>query len=259
MLLRAGILILVSVLSACTPVKAPGQRVRESQGLSTFAKYLKLAERGDPDAQNLIGFMLYFGEGVRMDRAAAHHWFHLSADQGNASAQLNLALMHYIGGGVPRDIQEAEHYLRFARESKAKLADAASMLDVPDNLDELANRAVRLLQIQDSSGESAYLTFCGGCHGFNGIAAYVQAPSFALAERMEKSDAELFRTIITGHGVMPRWENKLPDDVLLDALRFVRTLPLQYRNGIAQVRRAPPSLYFLFGPMQPGGVYRSGY
>jgi cytochrome c5 len=203
--------------------------------------------------------MLYFGEGVRMDRAAAHHWFYLAADQGNPTAQLNLALMHFRGEeGARRDFEEAQRYLRLAKENGSKATRLSSTPDIPDTLEELADRAVRLPQRQEDLGEQAYVTFCAGCHGFNGIAAYVGAPSFAVGERMEKSDAELFRTITKGHGVMPRWENKLPDDLLFEALKFVRTLPLQYRNGIAQVLRTPPPVYFVFGPMsaQPPEVYQ---
>jgi hypothetical protein len=62
--------------------------------------------------------------------------------------------------------------------------------------------------------------FCAGCHGLNGIAGYVGAPSFALGERMEKSDRELMGSITGGHEVMPEWGDKLPDGLLIEALRF---------------------------------------
>ena len=247
------------ILPGCAPVKPAVEIGHDASAQFTFVKFLELAKTGDGKAQQLVGFMLYFGEGVRMDRATAHDWFHLAADQGNATAQLNLALMHYRGEeGVARDLDEAQRYLRLAKENSSRAARLSSAPDVPVTLDDLADRAVRLPLSGDDSGERAYVTFCAGCHGFNGIAPYVGAPSFAVGERMEKNDAELFRTITTGHGVMPKWENKLPEDVLLDALRFVRTLPRQYRNGIAQVLRTPPPFYFLFGPVnaQPPEIYQ---
>jgi cytochrome c5 len=253
------VFILALNFPGCGPVQPPVEVRRDMPAQFTFVKFLELAKAGDEKAQHLIGFMLYFGEGVRMDRAAAHHWFHLAADQGNPTAQLNLALMHFRGEeGARRDFEEAQRYLRLAKENGSKATRLSSTPDIPDTLEELADRAVRLPQRQEDLGEQAYVTFCAGCHGFNGIAAYVGAPSFAVGERMEKSDAELFRTITKGHGVMPRWENKLPDDLLFEALKFVRTLPLQYRNGIAQVLRTPPPVYFVFGPMsaQPPEVYQ---
>jgi len=253
------VFILALIFPGCAPVKPPVEVRRDTTAQFTFVKFLELAKAGDEKAQHLIGFMLYYGEGVRMDRAAAHYWFHLAADQGDATAQLNLALMHYRGEeGAGRDIEEAQRYLRLAKENGSKATRSSSTPDIPDTLDDLADRAVLWPQRQDNPGEQAYVTFCAGCHGFNGIAAYVGAPSFALGERMEKSDAELFRTITMGHGVMPRWENKLPDELLFEALRFLRTLPLQYRNGIAQIVRTPPPFYFVFGPMsaQPAEIYQ---
>ncbi len=253
------VFILALIFPGCGPVKPPVEVRHDTPAQFTFVKFLELAKAGDEKAQHLIGFMLYFGEGVRMDRAAAHYWFHLAAGQGDTAAQLNLALMHFRGEeGAGRDLEEAQRYLRLAKENGSKATRLSATPDIPATLDDLADRAVLMPRSQDKLGEQAYVTFCAGCHGFNGIAAYVGAPSFAVGERMEKSDAELFRTITKGHGVMPQWENKLPEDVLLDALRFVRTLPLQYLNGIAQVLRTPPPFYFVFGPMsaQPPEIYQ---
>ncbi len=103
--------------------------------------------------------------------------------------------------------------------------------------------------MEENDGEQTYVTFCAGCHGLNGIAAYAGAPSFALGDRMEKKDADLLHTIIHGHGVMPTWGSKLSEQSLANALRFIRTLPRQYENGIVQSLRAAPAFYFLFGPM----------
>ncbi len=244
------VLTLLGVLASCAYMKPVLENRSGSQAPSTFAKFLESARSGDARSQNLIGFMLYFGEAAPKDRTAAHHWFHLAAEQGNSSAQLNVAVMHYLGAGVPKDLAEAERYFRLARENGAKPRDAFLELEVPASLAELAERAAMRPQNYDMPGESTYATFCAGCHGLNGIAAYVGAPSFALSERLEKNDADLLRTIIRGHGVMPTWEDKISREGLIEALRFVRTLPQQYENGIAQVLRTAPSLYFLFGPMR---------
>lgn len=84
----------------------------------------------------------------------------------------------------------------------------------------------------------------------NGISAYVGSPSFAIGERMDKSDAVLLRSLMKGIGDMPGWEDKLPRKDLVDILRFVRSFEPQYDTGMIQVLRAAPELYFLFGPMR---------
>lgn len=253
-----AVFIFAFIFPACVPAKLPLDPGRETAANTTFLKFFTLAKAGDEKAQHLIGFMLYFGEGVRMDRAAAHHWFHLAADQGNASAQLSLAVMHYLGEGVGKNIDEAERYFRLAKNNTSPSVNLSVSPEVPPTLVELAERASMRPWNFDIPGESTFATFCAGCHGLNGVAAYVRAPSFALGERMDKSDEELFFTITHGHGTMPAWRDKLSDAALVEALRFVRTLPQQYQNGIAQVLRTPPSLYFLFGPAStdPIGIYQ---
>lgn len=252
------VLIFPFIFPACRPAKLSLDPRRETPSDSTFGKFFRLATAGDTKAQHLIGFMLYFGEGVQMDRAAAHHWFHLAADQGNANAQLNLAVMHYLGEGVRKDMEEAERYFRLAKNNTSPSVNSSVRPEVPRTLAELAERAAIQPWNVDFPGESTYATFCAGCHGLNGIAAYVRAPSFALGERMDKGDDELFFTITHGHGTMPSWRDKLTDAALAEALQFLRTLPQQYQNGIAQALRTPPALYFLFGPVStdPIGIYQ---
>lgn len=254
-----GVIGLLVLLTACVPMGLREEAQRDPSQGSTFAKFLKLANAGDAKSQNLIGFMHYFGEGAPKDRYLAHRWFHRAADNGNVNAQLNVAIMHYLGAEVPQDLAEAQWYFRLAKDNNSLAIDSAQRLQLPESLAELAERASRRPENTQSAGESTYTTYCAGCHGFNGIAVYIGSPSFALGERMDKSDAELLRTIMQGHGVMPMWGDKLPDEALVNALHFVRTLPAQYQNGIAQVLRTAPSLFFLFGPMStdPRGYYQN--
>ncbi len=186
---------------------------------TTYRKFLARAEAGNAESQNLVGFMLFHGEGVRMDRSRARMWFERAAAQGNPRAQRNLAIMR------TQDLPET---------------GAA-----PD-------RRLTRAHLQESPpGKSLYEKFCAGCHGFNGVAAYVHSPSFALGETLEKSDAELMISVLRGKGEMPNWDNKFPIDELQDALRFVRTLPARYELGIDQTLSGAPPIYFLFGPMEP--------
>lgn len=214
---RLGLgVILVSQLSACgvpVPFRGGGNAGPET----TYEKFLPLAEAGDAESQNVVGFMLFHGEGVSMDRDRAVMWFQRAAEQGNARAQRNLDVMYSAGPAV------------FDSRSGREAADAA---------------AHRL-----SSGEGLYAKFCAGCHGFNGIAAYVYSPSFALGQTLEKSDDELMRSLLNGKGEMPNWDDKLSRTELQDILRFVRTLQSRYDLGVGQRLRDAPDQYFLFGPM----------
>ncbi len=217
----------------------------ESPPTSTFETHYRLAERGDAYSQNLVGFMLFFGEMAPPDRGLAHHWFRRAAEQDHVGALLNLSLLHYFGIGGPRDTGEAQR--RFQQAQEANLAGEATRL--PSSLSALVLQSCARPRAPTTVGEEAYSTFCAGCHGLNGIAAYGGSPSFALGERMEKSDDELFNTVVSGHGVMPDWSDKLPREFLREALRFARSLEMEFSGGVLHPLREPPERYFLFGPM----------
>ncbi|MDP6371637.1 MAG: hypothetical protein QF634_03895 [Vicinamibacterales bacterium] len=72
------------------------------------------AEAGDADAQNNLGFMYDFGEGVPQNYAEAARWFRLAADQGQAGAQNSLGFMYANGRGVPQDYVQAHMWTNLA-------------------------------------------------------------------------------------------------------------------------------------------------
>ena len=258
------LLALVSVaLSACaqnpSPPRSTASGLFGRSWVSTSKKYLPRAEAGDPEFQNLIGFMLFFGEGAAMNRSEAHVWFHKAADQGHVMAQRNLAIMHRLAIGVPQDLEEADFYAR-----SAGIIDLGDLVaTMPSSL----RSGPREFKQDDpfekpgeGRGESTYVAFCAGCHGLNGIAAYINSPSFAMGERLQKPDAVLLGSIRDGIGLMPNWGNKFSEERLLDVLAFVRSLEQRYKSGIAQAIRGAPKRYFLFGPMEyDDAAYRISY
>lgn len=194
----------VLVLLGC----APAATMRSDGAYeSTYLRKLASAERGDAEAQNAVGFMLYRGDGVAADRLQAQLWFEHSAAQGNARARRNLA---YI-----------------AAKAGADSADGAA-----------------------PAGERAYVKFCGGCHGVDGVAAYENSPSFAFGERLHKSDAALMASLLDGRQEMPGWDGKLPVGELREILAHVRTLPARYDAGIGASSGARAGYMYLFGPME---------
>jgi mono/diheme cytochrome c family protein len=216
---------LAAQVSACGLPRGDWEQAGNGAPETTYRKFLARAEAGDAESQNVVGFMLYHGEGVRMDRTRAQLWFQRAAAQGNVRAQRNLALLY--SASVPGAVV------------------------APDQRPSPAGPQASL------AGQSLYERYCAGCHGFNGISAYVHAPSFALGEALEKGDAELMRSVLHGKGEMPNWDDKFSRDQLQDVLRFVRTLQARYELGIGQTLNGAPALFYLFGPMAPGhSAYR---
>jgi uncharacterized protein len=75
-----------------------------------------LAGQGDAAAQNNVGIMYRYGQGVAQDYGQALGWCRKAAEQGNASAQYNLGLMHTFGQGLPQGYTEAAELYRKAAE-----------------------------------------------------------------------------------------------------------------------------------------------
>lgn len=67
-----------------------------------------LAERGDADAQHILGYMLHFGVGVRRDVAAARRWLEASAYQTYPPGQLELGYLLMENNPDSADIARAE-------------------------------------------------------------------------------------------------------------------------------------------------------
>ena len=79
-----------------------------------------LAEKGDAKAQNNLGVMYDYGEGVPKDYAEAVKWYRKAAVQEDAEAQTNLGFMYLTGYGVPKDYVQAYmwSYLAVAQGNK---------------------------------------------------------------------------------------------------------------------------------------------
>lgn len=215
---RLALCAFLAAQSAACGVLVGDWRGVDAAPATTYRKFLARAEAGDAESQNVVGFMLFHGEGVRMDRTRARTWFQRSAEQGNMRAQRNLRAMAFPG------------------TPESSVAPVRRPAGAPPQAQQ--------------EGQSIYSKFCAGCHGFNGISAYVHSPSFALGEALEKGDAELMISLLRGKGEMPNWDDKFSREELVEVLRFVRTLPAKYELGIVQSLGSAPPLYYLFGPMR---------
>ena len=67
---------------------------------TAMREWAPLASQGNAEAQNMVGFMYRWGQGVGQDFETARHWYRLAADQGHPTAQSNLGLLYRYGLGV---------------------------------------------------------------------------------------------------------------------------------------------------------------
>ena len=113
---------------AKTSVPTPKQQSPQPKGKkSTYfdIEPLKaLAEKGDVEAQDNLGFRFYAGRGVEKDYKEAFKWFSKAAEQNHKVAQHWLGKMYTSGRGVEKDVVTAYAWFSIAsaETNKDKLA-----------------------------------------------------------------------------------------------------------------------------------------
>jgi hypothetical protein len=65
--------------------------------------YLSAARLGHADAQSVVAYMYYIGQGVKRDYARAFRWNRRAAELGNAAAKTTLAHLYTLGQGTKKD------------------------------------------------------------------------------------------------------------------------------------------------------------
>jgi len=209
----------------------------------------------NPELQNIVGLMLYRGQGISIDAPAAHELFHSAANLGVADARRNLGVLHTLGPpGVAVDIEEAMMWFTAAISTGNQnvLETQDSQLVVPAAI----NTRIKPEFQYGGNGKRIYLTFCSGCHGFNGMRFFSHAPSFAMGERMTASAEELMQTILRGKGLMPSWEDKLSESDLEDALGYLRELALRTGYGTdSSAYNQMPEIFYIFEPPGTNGIF----
>ncbi|MGO8943332.1 MAG: J domain-containing protein [Syntrophobacteraceae bacterium] len=103
--------------------KEPAVTLNEAYGAynkgdysTAYKQFNALADRGDAEAQFLLGVMYAGGQGVPKNDAEAAKRYRKAADQGYAKSQYNLGLMYAKGEGVPEDYAEAVKWFRKAAD-----------------------------------------------------------------------------------------------------------------------------------------------
>jgi TPR repeat protein len=84
---------------------------------AAFHEYSKLAEQGDPVAENNLGRMYYNGEGTASNIEKAHEWIQKAVDQGNVDAMVSLGEYYAVWPEGPRDNSKAMPWFRKAADA----------------------------------------------------------------------------------------------------------------------------------------------
>ena len=88
---------------------------------------MPLAQRGDPHAQALLGFMYQYGKGIPQSYDMAVRWYIQAAEGGDANGQYLLGLMYDKGLGVGQDIVLAYKWLNLCAAANAPGARANNL------------------------------------------------------------------------------------------------------------------------------------
>lgn len=122
-----------------------------------FGTVKSMADKGDVNAQLILGNMHLAGQGTPKNSAEAVKWFRKAADLNNARAQSALGKLYAKGEGVGKDAAAAAKWLTAAAEQGQTDAQAQLGLVLRDS--GLGNKnwveAYKWLNLAASSGDNA--------------------------------------------------------------------------------------------------------
>ncbi len=114
---RLGLCAFTILVCASFALAADLASARRAYQQKDYATALKestpLAEKGDADAQAILGKMYWNGQGVLKDLDQAVRWFKASASQGNADAQFFLGSFYLL---PHQDVTEGVKWLQLSAE-----------------------------------------------------------------------------------------------------------------------------------------------
>ena len=144
-----------------------GEGIREDK--REAVKWYRLAaDQGDAEAQWMLGDCYYFGTGIREDKQEAVKWYRLAAGQGNAEAQRMLGVCYYVGEGIREDKREAVKWFRLAAEQED--AEAQRRLGYfyfwGKGIGEDKREAVKWYRLAADQGNAEAQRWLGDCYFF---------------------------------------------------------------------------------------------
>ncbi|MGI9465303.1 MAG: tetratricopeptide repeat protein [Aestuariivirgaceae bacterium] len=125
-MLKRALIAAILLTAPYTAIAGPYEDGQAAYSSGDYEKALKLyneaAEAGNADAQLLLGFLHYNGDGVAQDFNTSVSWFTKAARQGDARSQAQLGIMYENGQGVPQDFGAAAQWFTRAADKGYSLA-----------------------------------------------------------------------------------------------------------------------------------------
>jgi len=119
----------------------------------------KLAERGDAEAQFMLGTLYRNGDGVRQNDAQAIEWFQRAADQGYVRALSALGSSYWAGRGVRQDYSRAYFWYQLALaegdQNSKSLLEGLSTQMTREQVASVRQQAEAWLNAHNQSSKSA--------------------------------------------------------------------------------------------------------
>jgi TPR repeat protein len=116
---------------------------------AALAEFRRMAERGDSEAEFMLGVMYYQGHGVEQNRPIAAVWFHKSALKGHKGAQLAFGSIHIRGVGVYQNLGQAWKWLALAAKSPS-----TAIRNEADSLLKDAKRLMTAREVMEADEEA---------------------------------------------------------------------------------------------------------
>lgn len=148
-------------------LNSPRENLIAGNYSTAFSQYIKKANEGDTQAQNIIGNLYLLGLGVEENKHLAARWYLKAALKGNVQAQINLGQSYLNGQGLPRRPLKAMGWFHLARQAGSKRADEHIKYMIYSNLiltNMIQEAKLKFDNLQDVNsryqkmGETAFLT-----------------------------------------------------------------------------------------------------
>ena len=102
------------LMAKTEPFTAGLTALSREHATTAYRAWLKVAENGDAEGQNNVGFLYERGLGVSQDYKKAEAWYMMASSQGLASAKHNLAMLTYKGHINNKDWRKSVEWLKEA-------------------------------------------------------------------------------------------------------------------------------------------------
>jgi TPR repeat protein len=203
-----------------------------AEEVKSFEEYKAKAERGDAEAQGIIGSNYSFGIGVTKDLVEAAKWYRKAADQGNVYAQNNLGMAYKSGEGVAKDFEQAISWLRKAAEqglvySQLSMGRAYSLGEGVEKDQAESVKWYRKAAMQGHAGAQHHM---GACYALGQGVAKDEVEAYAYLNLAGITDEEARKNLVI-------IERKLSRDEISEGQKRTREL----QREIERSKPAAPS------------------